>query len=132
MYFDTIYSYIPKPRLLLLQYIRVMLGEIESDRFITEMAERPLTSDQISRIRLLLESQRERQRMFTSCGWFFEDFDRIEPRNALAYAARAVHLARQATGDDLSPQVLADLKHVTSSRSGLTGDKVFNQHLERS
>ncbi len=24
--------------------------------------------------------------MFTSCGWFFEDFDRIEPRNVVAYA----------------------------------------------
>ena len=80
----------------------------------------------------MLESQRERQRIFTSCGWFFEDFDRIEPKNVIAYAAQAVRLARLATGDDLSPQTASDLKHVISPRSGLRADQVFNQQLSRS
>jgi len=31
-------------------------------------------------LEILMAAQCERQRMFTSCGWFFEDFDRIEPK----------------------------------------------------
>ena len=65
------------------------------------MTERTLTSEQVRRVHLMLEAQRERQRMFTSCGWFFDDFDRIEPKNNVAYAAQAVRLARLATGVDL-------------------------------
>jgi hypothetical protein len=132
LYFDTVYPLIPKPRSLRQRYIHAMLGEISPEKLIAEMASHPLTQDQIWRVYLLLESQRERQRMFTSCGWFFEDFDRIEPKNVLAYAAHAVRLARLATGDDLSPQARSDLRHVISPRSGLSADDVFNQHLARS
>jgi hypothetical protein len=31
--------------------------------------------------------------LFTSCAWFFDDIDRLEPRQVLAYAARALELA---------------------------------------
>jgi hypothetical protein len=96
-----------------------------------ELANHPLTDEQESRISLMLESQYERQRMFTSCGWFFDDFDRIEPRNVILYAAQAVHLAHLATGDDISSQTSLDLNQVVSPRTGLSADKVFNQHLER-
>jgi hypothetical protein len=131
-YFKTVYPMIPKPRTLRQRYIHVMLGEIQVQKLISEMASHPLSDEQIWRIYLMLESQRERQRMFTSCGWFFEDFDRIEPKNVIAYAAQAIRLARLATGDDLSPQTLSDLRHVISPRTGLRADQVFNQHLSRS
>jgi hypothetical protein len=79
----------------------------------------------------MLEAQRERQRMFTSCGWFFEDFDRIEPQNNVAYAAQAVRLARLATGANLERDVMRELKDVTSQHSGLRADRVFQSHLRR-
>jgi alpha-amylase/alpha-mannosidase (GH57 family) len=132
IYFDTAYPLIPKPRVLREQYIHVMLGEITAGQLISEMAGHSLTDEQIQRIYLLLESQRERQRIFTSCGWFFEDFDRIEPKNVIAYAAQAVRLVKLATGEDLSTQTISDLKHVISPSTGLTADQVFNQHLSRS
>ncbi len=132
LYYDTIYPLIPKPRILRQQYIHVMLGEIQPQRLISEMESHPLTNDQIWRIYLLLESQRERQRIYTSCGWFFEDFDRIEPKNVIAYAAHAVRLARLATGDDLSTQTASDLKQVISPITGLRADRVFNEQLSRS
>jgi hypothetical protein len=69
--------------------------------------------------------------MFTSCGWFFDDFDRIEPQNNLAYAAQAVRLARLATGDDLTPQTISFLKYVVSPRTGLRADRVFEQYLNK-
>jgi hypothetical protein len=69
--------------------------------------------------------------MFTSCGWFFDDFERIEPKNDVAYAAQAVRLTRIATGVDLAPQMLADLRHVVSHRTGLRGDAVFQRQMRR-
>lgn len=131
LYYETLYPVVPKPRVLRQEYIHAMLGEIEAQSLLNEMASHPLTKNQARQIILLLESQRERQRIFTSCGWFFEDFDRIEPKNVIAYAAQAVRLAYLATGDDLSPQVVSDLKHVISPQTGLTADQVFNHHLSR-
>jgi len=40
----------------------------------------------------LLEMERQALRLFTSCGWFFDDLARIEPIQVLRYAARALEL----------------------------------------
>jgi alpha-amylase/alpha-mannosidase (GH57 family) len=131
IYFDYSYSLISNPRSLRKEYIQVVLGETQVDRLINEMASSKLKEDQVFRLKLLLKSQFERQRMFTSCGWFFEDFDRIEPKNVVAYAAQAVRLVRLATGDDLSNEASLDLSKVVSPKTGLRGDTVFQHHLNR-
>lgn len=113
------------------QYIHVMLGERGLPALISQQTGRTLTHEQVQRTALLLESQRERQRMFTSCGWFFEDFDRIEPRNCVAYAAQAVRLAQQATGVDISQGAIKDLSRVLSPRSGLSAAQVFASYLAK-
>jgi len=69
--------------------------------------------------------------MFTSCGWFFDDFDRIEPKNNVAYAAQAVWLARLATGVDLESDTIPYLKRVKSSHSKISADEIFQNHLRR-
>jgi hypothetical protein len=69
--------------------------------------------------------------MFTSCAFYFEDFDRIEPKNSVAYAAQAVRLVKLATGIDLVDSVAADLQSVISRSSGLRADQVFRRHLQR-
>ena len=107
-------------------YIQVMLGDARLD----ELAGKRLESDQLLRLGMLLEAQRLRQQMFTSCGWFFEDFSRIEPRNNVIYAAQAVNLTRQATGVDLTSQVLPGLAEVVSQRTGLRADAVFLDVLQ--
>lgn len=43
-------------------------------------------------VRRLLELERHRLAMFTSCGWFFDDIARIEPRIVMRHAARALDL----------------------------------------
>jgi len=45
------------------------------------------------RARELLELERNALRMFTSCGWFFDDIGGIEAVQILRYAARAIDLA---------------------------------------
>jgi len=75
----------------------------------------------------LLESQYFGQWMYTSCGWFFEDLDRIEPRNDIAFARRAINLVWLATGQDLQRDFLRDLDATRSWRSGLTGRDLYRQ-----
>ena len=113
------------------RYIHVLLGETKAEDLICEVAGKQLETEQIQRTQMLLEAQRERQRMFTSCGWFFDDFDRIEPKNNLAYAAQATRLTYQATGVDLASAATERLRRVVSHRSGLRGDQVFAQQIRR-
>jgi hypothetical protein len=62
------------------------------------------------RARELLEMERNTLRMFTSCGWFFDDIGGLESIVCLRYAARAIELA----GPDAAPLEAA-------LRSGLSG-----------
>jgi hypothetical protein len=130
-YLEALRTDVADPLALRHDYIRVMLGELPAAELIAGHAGRHLPDETVERIGALLEAQRERQRMFTSCGWFFEDFDRIEPKNNVAYAARAVGLTRAATGTNLAPLASEALRHVVSPRSGLRGDQVFAQHAQR-
>jgi Domain of unknown function (DUF3536)/Glycosyl hydrolase family 57 len=75
----------------------------------------------------LLEAQYYQQYSFTSCGFFFEDLDRIEPRNDIAFARRAISLAWQATGVDLQQAFVKDLEATRSSRTGLSGADLYRQ-----
>jgi alpha-amylase/alpha-mannosidase (GH57 family) len=122
---------IPDPWRLRNRYIEVVLRNITAKELIDEAAGRSLPDDDSLRIQLLLQAQFERQRMFTSCGWYFEDFSRIEPKNNIAYAAQAVRLTRLAGGKDLSADALQDLQHVFSYRTGLRGDILFRKQLKR-
>jgi hypothetical protein len=90
VYTDTVIAYNIDPWKLRNGYIHVMLGKLTAEELICQSAGKRMETERINQIRLLLEAQRERQRIFTSCGWFFDDFSRIEPRNNVAYAAQAV------------------------------------------
>ncbi len=131
LYTAEVGRFVPDPLALRNRFIHVMLGEQSAHELINEMAGRRLSGTTIRRIRLLLESQCERQRMFTSCGWFFDDFDRIEPKNNVAYATQAVVTARLATGVDLAPAALAVLREAVSWRTGLGASQVFEHFLRR-
>jgi len=111
------------------RYIEVLLGKTSLDALLLEERGSALTAEQFSRIDTLLQAQHERQKMFASCGWFFDDFSRIEPRNSLGYAARAAWLVRKAVNIDLTKQLQHDLKFVISQRTGLRGDAVLTRHL---
>jgi hypothetical protein len=53
----------------------------------------PAHHHEVLRERELLEMERNALRLFTSCGWFFDDMAGIEPLQVLKYAARALELA---------------------------------------
>lgn len=109
------------------EYIDVLNGIISNRELILRSTNKNIDESDIEKVSLLLRSQYERQRMFTSCGWFFEDFHRIEPQNNIAYCAMAVWLAESVTGLNLSDLCLELLSKVVSRKSGLRGDIVFSQ-----
>lgn len=63
------------------------------ERFVQRVATLARTDEDFVRARELLELERDALRMFTSCGWFFDDLAGIEPHQDLRYAARAISLA---------------------------------------
>ncbi|HEY7022452.1 MAG TPA: DUF3536 domain-containing protein [Ktedonobacterales bacterium] len=73
----------------------------------------------------LLEAQYYGQAMYTSCGFFFDDLDGIEPRNDIAYARKAISEVWRATGTDLQAQFVADLERAHSSHTGATGADLY-------
>ncbi|HAT45708.1 MAG TPA: glycoside hydrolase [Ktedonobacter sp.] len=79
------------------------------------------------RTRLLLEAQYYHQYSFTSCGFFFENLDRIEPRNDIAFARRAISLTWQALGIDLQRDFLCDLAQAKGWRTNVTGADLYRQ-----
>lgn len=131
VYADTLMVYKIDPWKLRNSYIHVILGHLPVEELIYQYAGRKLEREEVQQIWLLLEAQRERQRIFTSCGWYFDDFSRIEPRNNIAYAAQAVRLTSVATGMDLSRQVKADLQYVLSQETSLRGDKIFKREMQK-
>jgi len=112
-------------------YSQVLLDELTPRKFIQRYCDIQMSSSTGWKIQLLLQAQYERQRMFTSCGWFFEDFDRIEPRNNVAYAAQAVWLTYLATGTSIEEKAVEWLKPVKSWHSGLSADAVFRHYIQR-
>ncbi len=59
--------------------------------------------------------QRNAMKMFTSCGWFFDEISGIETNQILQYALRAIKYAEQTTGVDLHPKFLKRLRNAPSN-----------------
>ena len=113
------------------EYVDVLLGVKDLDTLINEHAIRGLTPGQRAIIKLLVQSQHERLRMLSSDAWFFFDLDRIEPLNALKYAAHATSLTELATGVDPSDGLVRIISQAHSELSGLTGDMAFLGFLKK-
>jgi hypothetical protein len=113
------------------RYARVILKQTTFDSWLEEESATPMDIDSRLQLQSLFEAEAERQRMFTSCGWFFKDFDRIEPRNNVMYAAHAIWLAERASSDDLYQDAPRGFGKVVSPSTGLRGDDVFSSAFYR-
>lgn len=110
-------------------WLAVRNGWMSSRTFWTDYGVRghkPFKRARAEGIKQLLDAQYYGQAMFTSCGFFFEDLDRIEPRNDIAFARQAISLAWQATHVDLQMQFLADLAQTRSWRTGRSGADLYH------
>jgi hypothetical protein len=86
--------------------------------------------EQIEAVKLM-ELQRHRLLMYTSCGWFFDDVSGIETVQILKYAARAVQLARELGAQpELEDGFVRRLATAPSNLPELgTGDVVYRRHV---
>src|SRR5207302_2529519 len=74
----------------------------------------PAPRDRVRALQLL-EMQRQAMLMYTSCGWFFSEISGLETVQILKYAARALQLAREVTGEDLEPEFVEALAKAPSN-----------------
>lgn len=108
-------------------YLPVRNGWETGEHFWARFGQAQRTPADEQRTLHLLEAQYYQQYSFTSCGFFFEDLDRIEPRNDIGFARRALSIYWQTLGVDLQQDFLRDLAAVKSWRSALTGADAYRQ-----
>lgn len=73
-------------------------------KFIKQTAGKDPAGEDKTRFLKLLEMQRNAMLMYTSCGWFFDNLSGIETVQVLQYAARAIQLAYDVSGQQLEEQ----------------------------
>ena len=114
------------------EYIHVLTGDETAEAQLHRLIAADLSEKEEQDLLTFMRAQYERQRMFTSCGWFFWDFERIEARNNLAYAAMAVLLAEPVTGDSYEQkQVYRALTQVRMQASGVRASTIFKNAYDR-
>ncbi|MBI2954165.1 MAG: DUF3536 domain-containing protein [Chloroflexi bacterium] len=108
-------------------YIKVRLGEISLQALFKSHQIEDTAVNRRDTMRLV-EAQYYRQLMFTSCGFFFDDLDRIEPRNNIAFAARAIDSMSGVDPEcSLEDQFVKDLAAAKSWKTGRTGAEMYTQ-----
>jgi hypothetical protein len=115
----------------LTDYIHVWLGAASQDEFM-ERHLKPVSfrSENSRSLALrLLQAQMYKHQMYTSCAWFFEDIDRIEPKNALAAAAITLKLLGKLLRPGLYREFEAILAQAVSSHTGLHGAALYRRGL---
>ncbi|HNW14302.1 MAG TPA: DUF3536 domain-containing protein [Anaerolineaceae bacterium] len=106
-------------------YIQVMLGMDTFEQWLSKTSGKEVSSIGKRKLATLFSAQRLRQQMFSSCGWFFDELARIEPRNNLAYAAHAVVLMESLTSMDFHSVAQPALREAVSHTSGETAFDFF-------
>jgi alpha-amylase/alpha-mannosidase (GH57 family) len=85
------------------------------DAFFTTHARGPLDPAARVEARRLLELERNRLLMYTSCGWFFDEISAIEPVQILRYAAMALQYLNDLGGGRLEDEFVRRLAAAPSN-----------------
>lgn len=98
-------------------YIRILLEHSEENirAFFRQHQNHELNSAEITTALKLLEMQRHAMLMYTSCGWFFTEISGIETVQILQYAARAMELAKEVSGQTFEEEFLKRLELAKSN-----------------
>ena len=116
-------------------YIDVILDRNAEvvERFLEDHQSHSPSAQERVRALQLMEMQRHAQLMYTSCGWFFDDISGIETVQVIAYAARALQLARELFGEHaagLEPAFLARLAEAKSNvASAGDGARIYKEKM---
>ena len=88
------------------EYVGVVLDRRRErlERFLAAHQRVPLEPAARLEVRRLLELQRNRLLMYTSCGWFFDEISGLEPVQILRYASMTLQYLRDLGGGHLEPE----------------------------
>lgn len=114
-----------------LNYIEIILGDKQIDEWLAGLLNTEVNVEDLSTLRAGFQAVYDKQRMFTSCGWFFDDLSRIEPRNNLAYAAHAVYEIEKISGKDYHSPVLKLLERAQDPVHGVNAADLFWTDYQR-
>jgi alpha-amylase/alpha-mannosidase (GH57 family) len=115
------------------QYIEVILDRSPAQvkDFLSSHSRKELHPDDQVRMLKLLEMQRNALLMYTSCGWFFDDISGIETVQVIQYAARALQMAQDISGEDYESAFLKDLEKAPSNiPQNENGARVYEKFIK--
>jgi alpha-amylase/alpha-mannosidase (GH57 family) len=108
-------------------YVEVLVGATAPDALVAARG-RPGVDPVVALT--LLESQRQAQLMYTSCGWFFNDLAGIETVQVLRYAARLLDLLDELDEPAPVDDFLAVLSRARSNQPEEgTGADIWHRHV---
>lgn len=98
-------------------YIQVIMDRSEENvaNFIKANASRELSHEEQIRFLKLLEMEYHTLLIYTSCGWFFDEVTGIETVQDIYYAARAVQLANELSGQNFETDFVKLLQEAKSN-----------------
>jgi alpha-amylase/alpha-mannosidase (GH57 family) len=113
-------------------YVDVVLDRSPArlEKFLTEHQRGVLDAEARVDVRRLLELERNRLLMYTSCGWFFDEISGIEPVQILRYAALTLQYLRDLGGEALEGEFVRRLEAAPSNVPDLGhGGEVYRRHI---
>ena len=116
-------------------YIQVIVApedESRKEAFLKETLREPEKQEDCAKAIRLLEIQKFCLFSYTSCGWFFNDIEGLEPVQNMRYALRAMQLLKPflPMGDNLKSEILYILARATSNEHKWNGAEVFTKYAE--
>jgi hypothetical protein len=97
--------------------------------FVEKHQTRKLRKNQVRLVMRMLDMQKARMFMYTSCGWFFDDIVGLEALQVMRYAARVLQILKP--DDPLAlPEFLKILREAKSNaKPQILGDKLFETKI---
>jgi alpha-amylase/alpha-mannosidase (GH57 family) len=111
-------------------YIHVILDRRPDrlEEFFATHLKLPLDAAGHVEVRQLLEMERNRLLMYTSCGWFFDDIGGLEPVQNIKYAAMALQYLRELGGNAVESDFVKRLATAPSNGAGLRdGGEIYRR-----
>jgi len=108
-------------------YPRILENFSKTDEFISKFQNRELTFSEKQFVLKLFEMLRQTLFMFTSCGWFWAEISGLETVQNMAFAARAIEIYKELTGEDIELEFLKILEKAPSNADFSDGADVFKR-----
>ena len=116
-------------------FVEVLVAPEDESRikaFLAKTVKDPNDPDMCAKAIRLLEIQKFCLFSFTSCGWFFNDIEGLEPVQNMRYALRAMELMEPFLpyGHHIKNEVISILARATSNEHKWNGAEVFTNYAE--